>query len=253
MQRWKLTLQYAGQFFHGWQSQQGVVSVQDTLETALERLCQRPIRSHVAGRTDRGVHALAQVVHVDLPRDLTPERMRLAIQAHLNHAPLAIVAAEPVEASFHARFSARERRYQYRIIQTPYPPVLEAGRGWWLPQKLDIAAMQEGAKHLLGYHDFSSFRASGCQATHAMRTLDYVHCHWAEHHQGTVLTMDFHARSFLYHQVRNMVGTLAEVGLGRRKPSDIAAVLAACERQQAGRTAPAEGLYFVGVSYSKPD
>ncbi|NQY81543.1 MAG: tRNA pseudouridine(38-40) synthase TruA [Alphaproteobacteria bacterium] len=251
MPRWKLTLQYDGRAFHGWQSQRGVLTVQDALEAALERLCQCAVRSHVAGRTDQGVHALAQVVHVDLPRILEPERMRLAIQAHLKDAAIAVVAAESVSAEFHARFSARMRHYRYRIIQTPYPPVFERKRAWWMPRSLDVAAMQSGAEALLGYHDFSSFRAAGCQAKHALRTLERAAWHQRSYPGGSELMVEFSARSFLYHQVRNMVGTLAEVGQGRRSPADIAAILASCNRTQAGcRPAPPEGLYFVGVDYA---
>ncbi len=249
-QRWKLVLQYDGLAFHGWQSQHDVATVQNSLEAALQSLCQCPVRCHVAGRTDQGVHALGQVAHADIPRVLAPERMRRAIQSHLKDTPIAIVAAEPVAETFHARFSATMRHYRYRIIQSPYPPILEHGRVWWIPRSLDMVAMQEGANYLLGYHDFSSFRAAGCQANHALRTLDRAEWHERITDTGAKeYTIDFSALSFLYHQVRNMVGTLAEVGTGQRKPEDIARILAAQDRKQAGRTAPPEGLYFVGVDY----
>ena len=250
MQRWKLTLQYDGLAFHGWQAQQDVATVQDTLETAIQGLCQSSVRCHVAGRTDQGVHALGQVAHVDIPRALEPDQMRRAIQAHLKGAPIAIVKAEPVSEAFHARFSATTRHYRYRIVQTSYPSVLHFGRAWWIARPLDRVAMQEAADHLLGYHDFSSFRAAGCQANHALRTLDRAE--WYESITNTgarEYTIEFSALSFLYHQVRNMVGSLVEVGIGQRKPQDIADILAAKDRTQAGRTAPPEGLYFVGVDY----
>ena len=249
-QRWKLTLQYDGLAFHGWQAQPDLPSVQGTLETAIQNLTKDPVRCHVAGRTDRGVHALAQVVHVDIDRQLAPERMRRAIQSHLKDTPIAIIAAEPVAETFHARFSATMRHYRYQIIQTPYPPVLDFGRFWWLPYSLDFAALQEGANHLLGYHDFSSFRAAGCQAKHALRTLDRAQWHQKRTDTGAwQYSVDFSAQSFLYHQVRNMVGTLVEVGMGQRRPAEVASILATKDRTQAGRTAPPEGLYFTGVEY----
>lgn len=249
MQRWKLTLQYDGCRFHGWQSQSELVTVQETLETALAHLEGRGVRSHVAGRTDRGVHALAQVAHVDLARDLPPERMRLAIQAHLPKETLALTEARPVSRDFHARFSAVMRHYRYRILQTPYPPVLEHHRVCWVHRPLDVTAMQSAAEALIGHHDFSSFRAAGCQAKNARRSLERVAFSEKPYTQGREIVIEFSARSFLYHQVRNMVGTLLEIGEGRRGGQEMAHILAAKDRSAAGKTAPAEGLYFLAVDY----
>ena len=250
MQRWKLTLQYDGSDFHGWQAQNGYPSVQSTLEHALRQLCQQDIRVYVAGRTDAGVHALAQVVHTDIPRPLPAAQMRLALQAYLPREAIAVIAAEPVAQDFHARFSATARHYQYRLICCPTPRPLLNQRVWWLPKaELNIQAMQKAANDLIGQHDFTSFRAAGCQANGPIRRLDRAHISLQEHLGMSVICCDFSARSFLYHQVRNMVGTLVAIGEGRRPLSEVSRLLQLKDRTQAAPTAPAHGLYFVAVDY----
>jgi tRNA pseudouridine38-40 synthase len=245
MPRYKITIEYEGSDFVGWQRQDNGVAVQQVLEEAVERFCGETVTVFAAGRTDSGVHALGQVAHVDLGRDFATKTVRDAINFHLKPAPVAILDAERVNGDFHARFSARERVYRYRIANRRPPCVLERDRAWWVPVPLDEKAMAEAAAALIGRHDFSTFRAAQCQATSPLRTLDVLHIH----RDGEEILVDVRARSFLHHQVRNMVGTLKLVGEGKWTPARVADALAARDRAAGGPTAPAHGLYLVEVVY----
>ncbi|MGE4062199.1 MAG: tRNA pseudouridine(38-40) synthase TruA [Rhodospirillaceae bacterium] len=245
MPRFKLTIEYDGAPFVGWQRQENGPSIQAALEDAVRGYCQVDQVVHGAGRTDAGVHALGQVAHVDLPRDDSPHVVVNALNAHLRPHPIAVLTAEKVGEEFHARFSAVERSYEYRILNRRAAPALDAGRVWWVGQPLDAAAMHAGAQTLLGKHDFTSFRAAECQAESPVKTLDQLDVS----RQGEVIVVTARARSFLHHQVRNMVGTLKLVGEGKWTPRDVASALAAKSRAAAGPTAPAEGLYLTRVRY----
>lgn len=245
MTRYRLLVEYDGSAFVGWQRQDNGPSIQAALEEAVERFCgERPLVEG-AGRTDSGVHALGQVAHFDLAREVDLERLHEAVNFHLRPAPVAVLEAALAPPDFHARFSANGRHYRYRIANRRAPLTLERGRAWFVPQPLDVAAMYEAAKSLIGRHDFSSFRASECQAPSPVKTLDALDCKRA----GDELVVEARARSFLHNQVRIMVGTLVEVGSGRRDVDWVATALAARDRRKAGPTAPPEGLYLVAVRY----
>jgi tRNA pseudouridine38-40 synthase len=243
--RYKLTIEYDGTGLVGWQRQANGLSVQEALETAFERFCGERLTVFGAGRTDAGVHALAQVAHVDLAREADPEVIRSAINHHLRPHAISVLDAMPAPPGFDARLSARSRRYLYRILNRRAPPALERGRVWHVAPPLDAAAMQEGARHLVGHHDFSTFRDSLCQAKSPVKTLDLLDVAI----DGEEIRIAARARSFLHHQVRNMAGTLKLVGLGQWDPEDVATALAACDRRAGGPTAPAEGLALVAVEY----
>lgn len=246
MRRFALLVEYRGGGFVGWQRQDSGVSVQEVLETAAGHLAGgQKVECVAAGRTDAGVHALGQVVHVDLDTDLPPVRVREALNFHTRPHPVSVRAAVEVAPSWHARFSARGRAYEYRIVNRVPRLVLEEGRAWHVRPALDEGAMQTAAALLLGKHDFSSFRAASCQARSALRTLDRLEVV----REGETIRVFAEARSFLHHQVRNMVGSLRLVGEGRWAASRVAEVLAARDRTKAGPTAPAEGLCFVRVDY----
>lgn len=246
MPRVKLTLAYDGGPFMGWQRQDHGPSVQAALEGALERYCGVPIPVQAAGRTDSGVHALGQVAHADITRDDPPGKVCDALNALLRPLPVAVLAAEVVADDFSARFDAVARAYLYRILNRRAPPTLEQGQVWHVARALDAGAMARAARHLVGHHDFTSFRAVHCQAKSPVKTLDVL----TVTPVGEEIHVRARARSFLHHQVRNLVGTLAQVGLGRWTEADVAAALAARDRAAAGPTAPAEGLYLVRVYYS---
>lgn len=249
MPRYKLTLEYDGAAFVGWQRQINGLSVQQALEEATQRYCStRPV-AHAAGRTDSGVHALGQVAHIDLERDDRPEKVRNAINAHLRPLPVAVICAEAVEDTFHARFSAQERSYIYRILCRRAHPVLEQGKVWWLSRPLDAQAMHEAGQILVGSHDFTSFRATECQSRSPVKTLDELTVTRTPVPEGELVEIFVRARSFLHHQVRNMVGTLALVGSGKWSAEDVDKALQARTRSSAGPTAPACGLYFLRVRY----
>jgi tRNA pseudouridine38-40 synthase len=249
MPRFKLTLAYDGGPFMGWQRQDHGPSVQAALEAALERYCGTPVPVQAAGRTDAGVHALGQVVHADVTRPDPPRKVQDALNALLRPHPIAVLAAERVAADFSARFDATERSYLYRILNRRAPPTLERGQVWHIVRPLDVPAMQAAARHLVGRHDFTSFRAVHCQSKSPVKTLASL----TVAHAGEEIQVRAVARSFLHHQVRNMVGTLVQVGLGRWAPDDVAAALAARDRSAAGPTAPPDGLYLVSVSYTPSD
>ena len=245
MTRFKLTLEYDGGAFVGWQRQDNGPSVQQALEEAVTAFCGERARVHGAGRTDAGVHALGQVAHLDLEKPTTPETLRDAVNHHLKPAPVAVLAAEVAADDFHARFSARERRYLYRIVNRRAPLALERGRAWWVPRTLDAAAMHAAAQVLVGKHDFSSFRASECQAKSPVKTLTEIEVS----RLAEAIEIRARAPSFLHHQVRNIAGTLRLVGEGKWTAAKVKAVLAARDRGAAGQTAPAEGLYLTAVVY----
>lgn len=252
--RYKLTVEYDGAPFAGWQRQEpGIPSVQETLEIALRDFCQQDVTVHVAGRTDAGVHARGQVAHVDLDIDPKYDGYLLvkAINAHLRDVPVVVTRAERVADDFHARFSALTKLYHYRVIQRTAPLALERGKAWVLHHDLDIPAMREGAAHLIGHHDFTTFRDSDCQAKSPMRTLDALDIITFPYDDagGVEVLFAARARSFLHHQVRNMVGTLVQVGRGRWSPNDVAVALATRDRTKAGPTAPPDGLYLMQVGY----
>jgi tRNA pseudouridine38-40 synthase len=245
MPRFKLVLEYDGTPFVGWQRQNDGRSVQAALEAAIAKLSGETVTATAAGRTDSGVHALGQVAHVDLTKDWPPHTVRDALNFHLQPDPIAVIEATVVPDDFNARFSAVERRYLYRILNRRALPVLERHRVWHVPHPLDAAAMDDAAQILVGHHDFSTFRAALCQARSPEKTLDQLDVR----RLGDEIQIVARARSFLHHQVRNMVGTLKLVGDGKWSRTDVAAALAARDRARGGPTAPAEGLYLTGVRY----
>ncbi|MDP2215278.1 tRNA pseudouridine(38-40) synthase TruA [Phenylobacterium sp.] len=246
MPRYKLTVEYDGRPYRGFQAQAGLASVQGAIEAAVKGFCGQDLRLQAAGRTDTGVHATGQVVHVDLDKAWKADVVRDALNAHLVPQPIAILSAEQVEDTrWHARFSAIERRYIYRILNRKAPPALDWGRVWHVKKPLDADAMHTAAQALVGHHDFTTFRDLQCQAKSPMKTLDVARVR----REGEEVVLEFASRSFLHRQVRSMTGTLAEVGLGRWSAADVADALAARDRRACGPVAPAAGLYLVGVKY----
>lgn len=245
MPRFKLTIEYDGTAYCGWQRQLNGLSIQQVLEEAAEKYCQTKIIVHGAGRTDAGVHALAQVAHVDIPRQDTGRKVRDALNALARPHPIAVVDAEEVADDFHARFDAFERRYVYRILTRRAPAALDKNRVWWLPRELNVEAMHSAAQRLVGEHDFSSFRATECQANTPVKTLYALDVS----QQGDTLEVRAKAPSFLHHQVRNMVGTLSLVGEGKWTADDVSTALEAKNRAAGGPTAPPSGLYLAEVLY----
>jgi tRNA pseudouridine38-40 synthase len=245
MTRWKLTVEYDGAPFVGWQRQDNGPSVQAALEDAVFAFCGERVVAQGAGRTDAGVHAAGQVAHIDIARESSGDTVRDALNFHLKPAPIAVLSAVAVGEEFHARFSAIGRAYRYRIVNRRAPLALELGRAWHLVQPLDAARMHEAAQLLVGNHDFTSFRSSICQAPSPVKTLDRLDVV----RLGDAIEIVAEARSFLHHQVRNMAGTLKLVGEGKWQPRDVAAALAARDRAKAGPTAPPEGLCLERVFY----
>ncbi|GAB4353699.1 MAG: tRNA pseudouridine(38-40) synthase TruA [Kiloniellaceae bacterium] len=245
MTRYKITVEYDGGGFVGWQRQDNGPSVQAALEQAVFGFCGERVLVEGAGRTDAGVHALGQVAHFDLAKETTADTVMKAVNFHLKPAPVAVLAAEAVPGDFHARFSAVKRAYLYRIVNRRAPLALERGRAWFVPQPLDAAAMHDAAQLLVGHHDFTSFRASECQAKSPVKTLDLL----SVQRGGELIEIRAEARSFLHHQVRNFVGSLKLVGEGKWTAGDLKAALEARDRAAAGPTAPAAGLYLTEVGY----
>lgn len=253
--RWILTIEYHGDAFSGWQRQEsGIATVQQAVEDAVYGFCQQRITLHAAGRTDAGVHARGQVAHFDLDygdRTLSGHDLAKALNAHLRGQPVAVIEARQGSADFHARFSAKNKLYTYRIINRPAPLAVEQGLAWHIRRELNVQAMREAARFLLGSHDFSTFRDSACQAKSSQKTLDKfeIETKQYDNYGGREILMHVQARSFLHHQVRNMVGTLSLVGEGKWTPLDVKAALESCDRTRGGPTAPAEGLYLIRVDY----
>ncbi len=246
MPRYRLTVEYDGSAFVGWQRQENGHSVQAALEDAAAALANgTAVTAFAAGRTDSGVHALGQVVHIDLPRDYPAATVRLALNSHLRPQPVAVVEAALVPDDFHARFSAQKRHYRYRILNRPAIPALDAKRVWHVFVPLDAAVMHDAAQVLLGRHDFTSFRAAACQAKSPVKTLDYLNV--SRH--GEEVIIETGARSFLHNQVRAMTGTLKLVGEGKWNPTDVQNALDARARSAAGPNAPPGGLYLTRVDY----
>jgi tRNA pseudouridine38-40 synthase len=249
MPRYAVTLEYDGTPFVGWQMQSNGLTVQGALTAAIARFSGETVVVTGAGRTDAGVHALGQVAHFDLSREWQPSRIRDALNYHLKPDPIAVIEARAVGDQFDARRSATGRQYLYRILARRARPALDERRVWWVPFDLDAQAMHQAGRGLIGRHDFTTFRASQCQATSPLRTLDRldvmrvmdeIHI-WAE------------ARSFLHNQVRSMVGTLKLAGEGRWSAGDVADALAATDRTRCGTVAPPDGLYLTRVTYPEPD
>lgn len=250
MPRYALLIDYDGGPFNGWQRQaQGQPSVQEAVETALARLEPGPHTIAAAGRTDAGVHATGQVAHCDLSRDWAPFRLSEALNFHLKPAPIAILAAARVADDFHARFSAIERRYLFRLIARRAPATHDRGLVWQVLNPLDADAMRAGAAHLIGHHDFTTFRSTLCQAKSPVKTLDEITISEHPIPGGTEYRFTLRARSFLHNQVRSIVGTLERVGAGSWQPADVAAALAARDRAACGPVCPPQGLYLTGVGY----
>ncbi|MBL6931874.1 MAG: tRNA pseudouridine(38-40) synthase TruA [Rhodospirillales bacterium] len=245
MARYKLIIEYDGSGFVGWQRQENGFAVQQALEEAIEAFSGETPRVFGAGRTDSGVHALAQVGHFDLLRETTTDTVRDAMNYHLRDVPAAILQARIVDEEFHSRFSATGRSYTYRITNRRAPLTIEKGRSWWVPVKLDAEAMHEAAQVLVGKHDFSSFRATVCQSDSPVKTLNKLEVE----RDGEHILIHAQARSFLHHQVRNFAGSLKKVGEGKWTAEDLKACLEARDRRAAGQTAPPDGLYLTGVSY----
>jgi tRNA pseudouridine38-40 synthase len=246
--RLALGVAYRGQAYVGWQSQPGGRGVQDLLEAALGRFADAPVRTLCAGRTDAGVHALNQVVHIDAPVARAPFSWVRGSNRYLP-ADIAVQWCRPVAARFHARNSARGRRYRFLILESPVRPAIEAGACGWVFRPLDGAAMRTAAMHLIGEHDFSSFRAAECQARTPVKTLRAIEIAFRGAPMAGYWRFDFDASAFLHHMVRNIVGCLVAVGSGRQRPGWMAEVLAARDRDAAAPTFPPQGLYFVGPYY----
>jgi tRNA pseudouridine38-40 synthase len=246
MPRYRLTLEYDGTPFVGWQVQALGASVQGRLAEAIHKFCGETVQVKGAGRTDAGVHALGQVAHVDLAREWPAETVRAAVNFHLKPDPIVMVDCAVAAPDFDARFSARARHYRYRILARSAPSALDGDRVWWVPQPLSGAAMREAAAALVGRHDFTTFRAAGCQARSPVKTLDRLDVVQA----GDEIVIEASARSFLHHQVRSMVGSLKLAGEGKWNAADLAAALAARNRTACGPVAPARGLYLVRVDYA---
>lgn len=245
MPRYKITIEYDGTPFVGWQRQAVDMSVQQAIEEAIERFSGEAVRTQTAGRTDAGVHARGQVAHFDLARDWDPFRVSEAINFHLKPHPIIILACEKVDETFEARFSATARHYCYLILNRRARPALEANRVWYVATPLDADAMHAAAQTILGRHDFTTFRSAHCQANSPIRALD----RFDVRRDGELITIEASARSFLHHQVRSMVGSLKLVGEGRWSAEDFRAALDAKDRARCGALAPSSGLYLMAVDY----
>jgi len=248
MPRYRIIVEYDGTPFLGWQRQAQGSSVQGALEHALRNFSGEAAAVRGAGRTDSGVHALAQVAHFDLAKSWEPLKVREALNFHLKPAPIVVLDCVVAAHDFDARYSATARHYRYRILSRRAPPALDRNRVWWLPIALDADAMAKAAPALLGRHDFTTFRAAQCQANSPLRTLDRLD---VKKHAEEII-VEASARSFLHNQVRSMVGSLKLVGEGKWSASDLKAALAACDRAACGPVAPASGLYLVRVDYGTP-
>jgi tRNA pseudouridine38-40 synthase len=245
MPRYRIDLEYDGRPFHGWQRQKNALTVQEIIENALEKIVQMRVQTFVCGRTDAGVHALQQVVHFDLEKELTPFRLCEALNYHVKPYPISILCSAIVDSNFNARFDAIQRQYRY-IISTRYaPPTYRKGLIWHIKYPLNIQKMQEAAHYLLGQHDFTTFRAIQCQAKSPIRTIDFINIQQCEDE----VHIHIGARSFLHHQVRSITGTLVHVGRGQWSAERVKFALFAKDRKECGAVAPSDGLYLEKVFY----
>jgi len=259
LNRWKITIEYDGAPYAGFQIQPDISTVQGEIQKAIKAFSGQDIALTVAGRTDAGVHAYAQIAHFDFeyktsngnPREITPHEMCKAINAHLINHPISIINAEIVSDNFHARFGAKTKRYQYRILNRPHKSAIHQGRVWWFKRKLNIEKMRKGAEFFLGQHDFTTFRDTECQAKNPVRTVDKFWIETTGMMNGQMIDFFVEGQSFLHHQVRNMVGTLTLIGEGKWQAQDITAAFEAKDRTAGGPTAPADGLYLVSITYDK--
>lgn len=245
MPKYKIIIEYDGSTTCGWQRQENGPSIQQFIEEAIEIFAKEKVTVHAAGRTDAGVHALGQVAHFDLKEEYPAEIVQRAVNHFLKPNPIIIIECNITENDFHARFSAKKRNYKYVIINRRAPSVIEINRAWHIHKKLDVGKMQEAAKFLIGYHDFTSFRALHCQAASPLKTIDEINIY----QEDNKIFFTLRATSFLHHMVRNIVGSLAQVGMNKWKIEDIKTALEAKDRSKAGPTAPAHGLYFTKVEY----
>jgi tRNA pseudouridine38-40 synthase len=245
MQRYKLTLAYHGAAYCGWQRQVDLMSVQQALEIAFKSFCGEDVTTIAAGRTDAGVHACGQVVHLDLAKDWREDVVRDAVNQYLVNDRIAIIRVQKVDENFHARFSATSRHYIYKMLNRRAPPVFERGLVWHLKRKVDVTAMNVAAKHLIGRHDFSTFRDAECQAESPVRNMD----RFDVIQEGEMVYFHLSARAFLHRQVRSMVGSLEHVGSGKWSADDLVKALKAQNRSACGAVAPSDGLYLERVEY----
>ena len=244
--RYKITIEYDGTKYVGWQRQKEQKSVQEVIEKALEKAFNQEIEITVSGRTDAGVHALGQVAHFDLDKNLNDFQMMMAINNNIPHEEdINIIKSEMVSDQFHSRFDAKMRHYQYKILNRKAPSSLNKNRAWYVPQNLDLSKMQEAAESLIGQHDFSSFRDKECQSKSPIKTLNSIKIEKI----GEIINLDFAAKSFLHHMVRNIVGTLCWVGKDKISVGEIKNILAAKNRNLSGPNAPAHGLYLTKIEY----
>ena len=249
MPRFALKIEYDGRPFCGWQRQEDQPSVQQAVEDALRQLEADHPGVYGAGRTDAGVHATGQVAHVDLVQEWEPFRLSEALNYHLKPAPVAILDCARVDEEFHARFSAVERRYLFRVVQRRAPLTMEKGLAWQIRHPLDVEGMRAGAAHLIGKHDFTTFRSTMCQAKSPVKTLDEISIEAVDRPDGVELRFHLRARSFLHNQVRSIVGSLERVGVGSWQPDRIAEALATKDRAACGSVSPPDGLYLTEVGY----
>lgn len=247
MTRYKINLEYDGTDLIGWQENAQGPSVQSLLQDAIFQFCGEKTDVYSAGRTDAGVHALNMIAHFDLEKETDAQTVMRAMNFYLTDKPVSVLKCEKVSDEFHSRFDCVKRYYKYIVCNRNAPVVLNKNRVWWVPQKLDVDAMKNSAQKLIGKHDFTSFRAAQCQAKSPIKTLDSI----TITQNGDEIIFEFSARSFLHHQVRNMVGTLVEIGMD--KPYDIDEIFNAKNRSAAGINAPACGLYFVNADYASDD
>lgn len=245
MPRYKLTIEYDGAPYQGWQWQENGPSVQGAIAAAGAKLNSAPVTLYGSGRTDSGVHALAQIAHIDLDKALRADKVRDGLNFHLSKHPISILNAENVDAEWHARFDAIERQYLYRIVDRRPRLALDIGRVWRIPVPLDVDAMHDAAQTLVGAHDFTTFRDTQCQSKSPVKTVDEISILRA----GYEIHCHFRARSFLHKQVRSFVGTLVEVGLGKWDSENMQAALEARDRRECGPVAPPDGLYLTKVIY----
>jgi tRNA pseudouridine38-40 synthase len=245
MVKYQIIIEYEGTNFAGWQRQSNAISIQELIEESIAQLTQEKVVVHAAGRTDAGVHALGQVAHFSVSKEMPSNLMQKGLNHFLARKGITITSCSFASEDFHARFSAKKRSYRYIILNREAPSALDHKRAWHIYKALDLNKLQEAAKHLIGTHDFTSFRAKSCQAHSPIKTIDLINIY---RHEDKII-FDLKATSFLHHMVRNIVGSLVLVGLSKLESSSIKNILAAKDRSQAGPTAPPHGLYFTKVEY----